>query len=351
MKPTMAIKPLVFALAAVMAMAAHADRNDNNHGGGGGNHGGGNHEPEGPSLEELLQIGAGAGAAVLDVQNSSGNVVTNQGTENNAKADASLNGSNGNIGANVAAGDGNQQDNAAALATADEAFIFGTAVSASSATQYNTNNYVKNSSTRNNATLNNVGNNGSGNIGVNVAAGNFNQQKNNLAIAVSGGRVAQAAASANQSSTGLNVENKGVAVMKKDTLTSTFAAAGVFGAVGEATTEGNGGGHGGGGHNGGSYDNRGGNGGGNGGGNHGGNGDTTSEFVAVGVFGLAGVATNQVLTKDGWKNPTINNASLTNAGNGFSGNGGFNSAAGVGNQQSNSLSIAAGCRACGPTGM
>jgi hypothetical protein len=329
MKPTMALKPLVFALAAVMAIAAQAGGRDDDHGNGHGN-GHGNNQPKGPTLEQLLQITAGAGAAVLDEQESDGNVVKNQGTLNNANASDSLNNSNGNMGANVAAGDGNQQDNAAALATADESFIFGNAVAASSATQVNNNNYVKNSSTFNNANLNNAGNNGSGNIGINVTAGNFNQQKNNLAIAVSGGRVAQAAASANQSSTGLVVENKGVQAYKTDTLTGTYAAAGVFKAKGTATIEDD--------NDHGGWGNR--------GGGHGGNDDQKAKFEAVGTFGLAGVTTQQVMTKDGWKAPVVNNANMTNSMNNFSGNGGANVSAGVGNQQSNSLSIAAGCRAC-----
>jgi hypothetical protein len=329
----MALKPLVFALAAVMAMAAQAGGNDH------GNNGGHGHNPpppKGPTLEELLQIGAGAGAAVLDVQNNADNTVLNQGTQNNAGISGSLNGANGNVGANNVAGDGNQQDNAAALATADESFIFGSAVSASSATQVNSNNTVGNYSTTNNAGMNNVGNSGSGNIGVNNAAGNFNQQKNNLAIAVSGGRVAQAAAAANQSTTGLQVGNNGTQTYKKDTLTGTVAAVGVFGAVGTATIKDDDHGHSGGGY---GNDDRG----------HGGNGgskDQKATFQAVGAFGLAGVTTQQVLTPDGWKNPVTNNASMTNVGNNWSGNGGFNNAAGVGNQQSNSLSIAAGCKAC-----
>ena len=331
MKPTMALKPLVFALAAVMAIAAQAGGRNDDH----GHNGGHNNQPQGPSLEELLQIGAGAGAAVLDVQNSDGNVVGNQGTKNSAGVQDSANGSNGNLGMNNTAGDGNQQDNAAALATADESFIFGTAVAASSATQVNNGNSVANYSTTNTAGMNNVGNNGSGNIGVNNSAGNFNQQKNNLAIAVSGGRVAQAAASANQSSTGLNVGNYGTQTYKTNTLTGTVAAVGVFGAVGEATIKDDS-------HGGGGYGNndRGGNGG------HGGSKDQKATFEAVGVFGLAGVTTQQVMTPDGWKNPVTNNAAVSNVGNNFSGNAGFNNAAGVGNQQSNSLSIAAGCKAC-----
>ncbi|MBI6619599.1 MULTISPECIES: heme utilization protein [Pseudomonas] len=320
MKPTMALKPLVFALAAVMAMAAQADGRGNGHGNGHGNHG-----PKGPTLEQLLSISAGAGATVLDVQNSDGNVVTNQATRNTAEAADSLNGSNGNMGANIAAGDGNQQDNAAALATAndDMKFIFGSALSMSSATQVNNNNYVKNNSTQNNASLTNAGNNGSGNIGVNVTAGNFNQQKNNLAIAVSSGRVAQAAAAADQSSTGLVVDNKGVKKDEVVTLTSSYEASGSFKAKGNGTVEDDGG-----------WGNRGGYG--------GGHDDDKFKFSAVGTFELAGSNTQQVLTRDGWKNPVYNNATMSNSMNGFSGNGGANVSAGVGNQQSNSLSIAAG---------
>lgn len=344
MKPTMALKPLVFALAAVMAIAAQAGGRDDDHGHGNG-HGNGhnNHQPKGPTWQEMLSISAGASATVMDSQDSSGNTVLNQGTRNGAAADNSLNGSNGNMGANVAAGDGNQQDNAAALATADESFIFGSAAAASSATQTNTNNTVANYSNTNAASLTNSGNNGSGNIGVNVTAGDFNQQKNNLAIAVSGGRVAAAAAAADQSSSGLQVANNGTQVYKTDTLRGTFTAAGVFVAAGTATTEPSdprGGGHG---HD---NDNRNSNNGGHG--NNGGhdNDPVKSDFVAVGVFGLAGVTTQQYLTPDGWKNPVTNTAVMQNSMNGFSGNGGANVSSGVGNQQSNSLSIAAGCRAC-----
>ncbi len=322
MKPTMALKPLVFALAAVMAMAAQAAGNNNGHHGHGNGHGN-----QGPDLNTLLQITAGAGAAVIDVQDSNSNVVKNQGTNNNAKIEGSLNGSNGNMGANVAAGDGNQQDNAAALATADERFIFGSAIAVSSATQMNDNNYVKNSSTQNNAVLNNSGNNGSGNLGMNVTAGDFNQQKNNLAIAVSGGRVATAATSANQSSTNLVVENKGVQAYKKDTLSGGFVASGTYKGTGSGKIEGDDHGHG---HGNKGHDND----------------DQKFTFKEQGTVELAGYWTQQVLTKDGWKAPVVNNASMTNSMNGFSGNGGANVSAGVGNQQSNSLSIAAGCKAC-----
>jgi hypothetical protein len=173
MKPEMALKPLVFALAAVMAMAAQAGEDGNGNGNGNGNHG-----PQGP-LDQLLSIGAGAGATVLDEQNSDGYVVTNQAMRNTAEATDSLNGSNGSMG-------------------------------------------------------------------------------------------------------------------------------------------GYGGGH----------------------------DDDRFKLSAAGTFELAGSNTQQVLTRDGWKTPVYNNATITNATNGFSGNSGANVSTGVGNQQSNSSSIAAGCKAC-----
>ena len=319
MKPTTALKPLVFALAAVMAIAAQADGGKRHHP---------PSKPQGPTLDQMLSITAGAGAFVLDQQDSSENSVLNQGTKNTAKADNSLNGSNGNMGANVAAGSGNQQDNAAAIATADESFIFGSAIAGTSATQNNTDNSVTNRSTQNVASLNNAGNNGSGNIGINVAAGDFNQQKNNLAIAVSGGRVAVAGAAAAQTSTGLNVDNKADRVNKVVDLKGSFKAHGSYKGTGYGTIEGDKKGH----------DDRG----------YGGGKDKDQKFTfkEQGSVELAGYWTQQVLTKDGWKNPVVNNASMTNSMNGFSGNGGANVAAGEGNQQSNSLSSDAGCEAC-----
>lgn len=309
MKPTTALKPLVFALAAVMAIAAQAGGRDNNHGNGNGH--GNNNRPQGPTLDQILSISAGAGAVVMDSQAAVGAIIKNEGTQNGAAISDSLNGSNGNMGANVAAGDGNQQDNAAALATADESFIFGNAIAVTSAGQVNHDmgrgfNNVNNFSNSNAASLNNSGNNGSGNIGMNVTSGSLNQQKNNLAIAVSGGRVAQASASTTQASESLLVFNSATPVYTTETLTGTHNSAGSFVASGTATTD----------------------------------------FVAVGVFGLAGVTTQQVMTPNGWKNPVTNVSTMTNSLNGFSGNGGANVSSGSANQQSNSLSIAAGCRAC-----
>ena len=261
MKTTTALKPLAFALAAIMAMAAQANPPK--------------HDPK-PTPANT----DGASAAVIDTQYSHHNAVLNQGTKNNASMNHSVNDNKGNVGVNNASGDGNQQDNSAAIATADEHFIFGSAAAATNVTQNNSNNTVANYSTKNNASLDNSANNNSGNLGLNNAAGNFNQQKNNLAIAVSGGRVAAAGNATNQTETGLIVNNL-----------------------------------------------------------------ADRKYEAMDDKGL-GKNHPQMPKPDGWKNVVRNNASLDYSVNGNSGNIGVNNAAGVGNQQSNSLSIAAGCSAC-----
>ncbi|WP_416425400.1 heme utilization protein [Pseudomonas sp. App30] len=321
MKPTMALKPLVFALAAVMAVAAHAG-DDRNQGGHGDPHHGGHQQQPDPMLQ--IQLTAGAAAVVSDAQTSSGNTVVNQGTKNSASVNSSAGGSNGNLGINVAGGDANQQDNAAAIATADESFIFGSALSQTSATQSNTGNAVANYSTSTNTSLNGTANGSSGNIGINVTSGDYNQQKNNLAIAVSGGRVAGASASANQTSTGTVVANAADRTYTKDTLTASFRATGSYKGTGTGTVGDDS--HGG-------WDNRGGR-------DH----DKVEplKFKESGSFELGGVASYQVLTPSGWANPVTNTASLNNSLNNVSGNVGANVSAGIGNQQSNSLSIAAG---------
>lgn len=319
MKPTTALKPLVFALAAVMAMAAQAD-SDKKH----------PHKPQGPTWQDQLQIGAGATAISADTQNSEDNYVNNQATKNNAKSDNSFNSNSGNVGGNNAAGDGNQQANNAAIATADEAFVFGSANALALASQNNVNNYVKNASTQNRAQVDNSVNSNSGNIGFNNAAGNFNQQKNDLAIAVSGGRVANAVSGASQNSTDLGVNNKADRENKVVSLSGGAIAGGSYKGTIKGTIKDDKGGY---------YDDKGGSG-------SGGNKGQKVDLVEQGNFLLGAVWTQQVLVKDGWKNPVVNNATTTGSVNSNSGNVGYNNAAGVGNQQVNSMSIAAGCNAC-----
>lgn len=177
MKPQMALKPLVFALAALMAAAAQA--------GGGGWH--------------PTPVPTGTVAAVVtDTQVSKDNTFNDTKTENNASAEGSLNGSSGNLGANIASGPANQQDNAAAITSSadDAASVFAVA----DIYQESQSNRFENKGTENNASLTNSANNSSGNAGVNVAAGQGNQQKNNLAIVTADGKNVAAASNTEQQS-------------------------------------------------------------------------------------------------------------------------------------------------------
>jgi hypothetical protein len=177
MKPQMALKPLVFALAALMAAAAQA----------GGWH---------PAPQPTGTIAA----VVTDVQNSAGNKFDDTKTENNASADNSVNSNSGNAGVNAQAGSGNQADNSAAISSAkgDAATVFGV-VDVNQNSVLNT--YV-NKGTQNNASLDNSINGNSGNVGYNGQAGQGNQGKNNLAIVTADGKNIAAAANTEQNSLG-----------------------------------------------------------------------------------------------------------------------------------------------------
>jgi hypothetical protein len=163
MKPQMALKPLVFALAALMAAAAQA----------GGWH---------PAPQPTGTIAA----VVTDVQNSAANRFDDTKTDNNASADNSVNGNSGNTGVNVQAGSGNQADNSAAISSAkgDAATVFGLV----DVNQNSLGNGFTNKGTQNNASLDNSVNGNSGNVGYNGQAGQGNQGKNNLAIVTADGK-------------------------------------------------------------------------------------------------------------------------------------------------------------------
>ena len=176
MKPQMALKPLVFALAALMAAAAQA--------------GGGWHPTPQPT--------GTVAAVVTDVQKSEHNKFDDTNTENNASADNSVNSNSGNVGVNVQSGSGNQADNSAAISSAkgDAATVFGVVdVNQNSAL----NNFV-NKGTQNNASADNSLNGNSGNLGYNGQAGQGNQGKNNLAITTADGKNIAAAANTEQNS-------------------------------------------------------------------------------------------------------------------------------------------------------
>jgi hypothetical protein len=121
--------------------------------------------------------------------------VTNESTvDGNAMSDAS-----GNIGLNVAAGDGNQQANAAALASADASFLFGSVDAEIVAVQAVYDNNILYRGNTNVASISGEAfSNASGNIGANIASGNNNQQKNDLAVSVGVARMSTATVSVNQ---------------------------------------------------------------------------------------------------------------------------------------------------------
>ncbi len=133
-----------------------------------------------------------ATASVFDLQIGAFNSVDNNNVTNSASVNNKvLRDASGNIGLNVAAGSNNQQANAAAIA--DAQFSFGGAAASIVAIQgsgYNntTDGYwydyywyygTTNTASMNDQALKNV----KGNVGVNIAAGDGNQQKNDLATA------------------------------------------------------------------------------------------------------------------------------------------------------------------------
>lgn len=120
MKATMVLTPLALAMAAVLSVSAYA-----------GNEGGW-HPPK-PNPQSNNK--GGATALVVDTQQNYNNKVSNFGTLNNASVSGSIKDASGNVGVNVAAGDNNQQANAAALASADASFVFGTATASTSVLQ------------------------------------------------------------------------------------------------------------------------------------------------------------------------------------------------------------------------
>lgn len=153
MKPSMAIKPLVFAIAAVMAVAVQAGQNDRRNDHHNGHHNNGHHNPP------PTKIPVYATANAWDTQTSTRNRISNQGTINEAEMSDSGTGSSGNVGINVAAGNGNQQDNAAAIANAgsdsslDNSFVFGMASATADVVQTSRNNRVDNYSTQSSAVM------------------------------------------------------------------------------------------------------------------------------------------------------------------------------------------------------
>lgn len=297
-------------------------------------------------------LGDGASAVINDSQLSFKNNVLNKGTENTAVINDSLNNASGNVGANVAAGDNNQQANAAAVSTADAFFVFGVPVVSSAVASIDVQqtafkNDLTNYSMPNNAALVGSANDASGNLGINVAAGNYNQQKNDMAIASSSSaHTATASVDVSQKSFMNETDNLATLAYGKQYVSLGLSAEGDY--TGQSDQIGdvyldmwNGENHPQGpiiGHVDldreaqGAQDL---------------NGDGGAlAFNEAGDINLSGSVSGYIPTVVGFNTAVTNNATLSGSLNRVSGNVGVNIAAGGGNQQSNSLAVTAGCTAC-----
>ena len=364
MKIKYLLTPLALALATTLSAAAFAEGRNDGHGGNNNSH-----------------DSSFAGAELTDSQENYSNYVNNEGTNNNASVDGSLGGANGNVGVNVAAGDNNQQANAAAIAAADSAFIF----ASTDINQSAYGNLLENVSVPNNASLKNSANGVSGNLGVNIAAGNYNQQKNDMAIASSGDATsALASANTSQQSYGNATLNSAVKDYGNAQVSLSLNANGSYNGGGKGSYKGSESGT-----TKGTADQignvyldswtgvAGGNHGVHPGGNATGHIDLDNQaqgakdlnkdggalafnedgtykgresgdlsFREQGSTSLAGSVSGYIPVVSGFKAAVVNNANVTGSLNGVNGNIGVNVAAGGGNQQSNSLTMASGCNVC-----
>ncbi|MFI9652214.1 hypothetical protein [Guyparkeria halopsychrophila] len=177
-----------------------------------------------------IAINASAGATANDRQINQGNTVDNLGVTNDAFISDNVgNGASGNIGMNVAAGDTNVQDNAAALAAVDAGFVFGESYSEVNVAQTNTDNETMNEGVINGANVQQSAfANASGNIGVNVASGTGNAQKNTMAASVSTARMASASLNSNQESYDNNIRNEGRVAEYTETTAVTLSGTGTY---------------------------------------------------------------------------------------------------------------------------
>ena len=165
-----------------------------------------------PTLTGDIDIDSAAIALIDNRQSNTDNIGVNDLVTNDASIDGDAGTlASGNLQFNVAAGDNNVQDNAAALAAADAGFSFGLADAEIFVNQYGSGNTTVNEGVTNSASLsNNAFSGASGNIGVNIASGNNNMQKNAMTSSVATAAYAQASVSSNQISTGNVVTNTGV---------------------------------------------------------------------------------------------------------------------------------------------
>ena len=159
-----------------------------------------------------LDVDSAAIAVVDGRQTIVGNEGNNDMLANDAEiGDDAGGGATGNLHFNVAAGDNNMQDNAAALSAADASFAFGMADAEIFNNQLGANNTTNNMGVTNDASVGGAAFDGAtGNIAVNVASGNNNSQRNSLAASVAVTGYAQASVASDQVSSGNVTYNEGM---------------------------------------------------------------------------------------------------------------------------------------------
>lgn len=147
-----------------------------------------------------IDVNSSSAAVVDDKQINYLNQVNNDEVTNSSVVNGNaLQNAAGNIGLNVTAGDNNQQASSAALAASDARFLFGSSDAEIFARQDVQANRTVNYGNTNTASLGgNALQNATGNIGVNISAGNSNQQKNDLAASVAVARMATATVAVKQ---------------------------------------------------------------------------------------------------------------------------------------------------------
>ena len=197
-----------------------------------------------PEITGDIDLDSAAIAVIDNRQSISANEASNEMLDNTASiSDDVASGASGNLGFNVAAGDNNAQDNAASLSAADASFSFGMADAEVFVHQAVGGNSTLNEGVTNAAGLGgNAFSGASGNIGVNVASGNNNAQKNALAASVATAAMAQSSISSNQVSSGNSVSNAGYVQRFSDTTEVSLRGrvAGATLAFGAGTYEGTG---------------------------------------------------------------------------------------------------------------
>jgi hypothetical protein len=147
-----------------------------------------------------INVSSESGATVDQDQTTFGNASLGDGDNEASMSDSALQGAEGNIGVNIAAGVGNAQSNDAALSSIDAEDSLATAMVFNS--QSTLGNYATSSNpdTYFEATLDGDAlKDAKGNIGVNIAAGVGNAQSNGLAASVnSSASLSKAAADSEQ---------------------------------------------------------------------------------------------------------------------------------------------------------